>query len=225
MEAKQAQNVRDYDDLLLYWAQMVAEPEIAEHLAARFDHILVDEYQDTNWLQASILTALKPDESGLTVVGDDAQSIYSFRAAEVRDILDFPKLFPLPADVVMLERNYRSTDTILAAANAVIGEASERFTKNLWSERKSTERPKRVTVRDEAEQANYVCETILVEREVRHGAEIASCAVPRLASQRSARNRADPAQHSVYQVRRPQVPRSGPRQGCACGPSFCGEPA
>ena len=142
------------------------EPKIAEHLGARFDHILVDEYQDTNRLQASILTALKPDGSGLTVVGDDAQSIYSFRAAEVRNILDFPKQFAVPADVVMLERNYRSTETILAAANAVIGEASERFTKNLWSERKSAERPKLVSVRDEAEQANYVCEAILAEREV-----------------------------------------------------------
>jgi DNA helicase-2/ATP-dependent DNA helicase PcrA len=165
VEAKQAQNVLDYDDLLLYWAQMAGEPEIAAHLGARFDHVLVDEYQDTNRLQASILTALKPDGSGLTVVGDDAQSIYSFRAAEVRNILDFPKQFARPAEIVMLERNYRSTETILAAANAVIGEASERFTKNLWSERKSAQKPKLVSVRDEGEQANYVCQAILTERE------------------------------------------------------------
>ncbi|MER8785279.1 ATP-dependent helicase [Mesorhizobium sp. M1006] len=165
VEAKQAQNVLDYDDLLLYWAQMAGEPEIAAHLGARFDHVLVDEYQDTNRLQASILTALKPDGSGLTVVGDDAQSIYSFRAAEVRNILDFPKQFAQPAEVVMLERNYRSTETILAAANAVIGEASERFTKNLWTERKSAEKPKLVSVRDETEQASYVCQAILTERE------------------------------------------------------------
>ncbi|WP_457935600.1 ATP-dependent helicase [Mesorhizobium sp. 10J20-29] len=165
VEAKQAQNVLDYDDLLLYWAQMAAEPAIADHLAARFDHILVDEYQDTNRLQASILTALKPDGTGLTVVGDDAQSIYSFRAAEVRNILDFPTLFAPEAEVVMLERNYRSTQTILAAANAVIGEASDRFTKNLWSERESGERPRLVSVRDEADQANYICEEILAERE------------------------------------------------------------
>jgi DNA helicase-2/ATP-dependent DNA helicase PcrA len=165
VEAKQAQNVLDFDDLLLYWAQMTGEPAIAALLAARFDHILVDEYQDTNRLQASILTALKPDGAGLTVVGDDAQSIYSFRAAEVRNILDFPHQFARPADVVMLERNYRSTDTILAAANAVISEAAERFTKNLWSERKSAERPRLVSVRDENEQANYVCEAILAERE------------------------------------------------------------
>jgi DNA helicase-2/ATP-dependent DNA helicase PcrA len=165
VEAKQAQNVLDYDDLLLYWAQMGSEPEISAHLGGRFDHVLVDEYQDTNRLQASILTALKPDGSGLTVVGDDAQSIYSFRAAEVRNILDFPKQFARPAEIVMLERNYRSTETILAAANAVIGEAAERFTKNLWSERKSAERPKLVSVRDEAEQASYVCQAILTERE------------------------------------------------------------
>ena len=165
VDAKQAQNVLDYDDLLLYWAAMVAEPALGEELGGRFDHILVDEYQDTNRLQASILTALKPDGRGLTVVGDDAQSIYSFRAAEVRNILDFPGLFPVGADVVTLDRNYRSTDTILAAANAVIGEADERFTKNLWTERRSSERPRIVTVRDETGQASYVCERILEERE------------------------------------------------------------
>jgi DNA helicase-2/ATP-dependent DNA helicase PcrA len=165
VEAKQAQNVLDYDDLLLYWAQMAGEPEIAGHLSERFDHVLVDEYQDTNRLQASILLALKPDGAGLTVVGDDAQSIYSFRAAEVRNILDFPRQFARPAEIVLLERNYRSTETILAAANAVIDGASERFTKNLWSDRKSLRKPELVTVRDEADQANYVCQAILAERE------------------------------------------------------------
>ena len=165
VEAKQAQNILDYDDLLLYWSQMAAEPAIAAHLASRFDHILVDEYQDTNRLQAAILTAIKPDGRGLTVVGDDAQSIYSFRAAEVRNILDFPALFPEPADVVTLNRNYRSTDAILNAANAVIGGAAERFTKNLWTERSSQEKPFIVTVPDEAEQACYVCDEVLKERE------------------------------------------------------------
>ncbi|MDG3580176.1 ATP-dependent helicase [Rhizobium sp. YJ-22] len=165
VDTKQAQNVLDYDDLLLWWAHMCAEPAIAEHLAARFDHILVDEYQDTNRLQASILLALKPDGCGLTVVGDDAQSIYSFRAAEVRNILDFPGHFPIPAQVVTLDRNYRSTDAILDAANAVIGQAPERFTKNLWTDRRSAEKPKIVTVRDEVEQANFVCESVLEARE------------------------------------------------------------
>jgi DNA helicase II / ATP-dependent DNA helicase PcrA len=165
VEAKQAQNVLDYDDLLLYWVQMAAEPSLAEHLGSLFDHILVDEYQDTNRLQAAILTALKPDGRGLTVVGDDAQSIYSFLAAEVRNILDFPTLFSSPADVITLDRNYRSTDTILAAANAVIAEATERFTKHLWTERRSPEMPLLVTVRDEAGQTGYVCEKVLQERE------------------------------------------------------------
>jgi ATP-dependent DNA helicase UvrD/PcrA len=165
VEAKQAQNVLDYDDLLLYWAHMMAEPSIAEHVAARFDHVLVDEYQDTNRLQASVLLALKPNGKGLTVVGDDAQAIYSFRAATVRNILDFPGHFAPRAEVVTLEQNYRSTQPILAAANAVIGLAEERFTKNLWSERKSAERPKIVGVRDETDQARYVVERILQSRE------------------------------------------------------------
>ncbi len=90
VEAKQAQHVLDYDDLLLYWAQMAAEPVLAAEIGARFDHVLVDEYQDTNALQASIVRALKPDGRGVTVVGDDAQSIYAFRGATVRNILDFP---------------------------------------------------------------------------------------------------------------------------------------
>jgi DNA helicase-2/ATP-dependent DNA helicase PcrA len=165
VEAKQRQHVLDYDDLLLYWAQMMAVPSIADDVAGRFDHVLVDEYQDTNRLQASILLALKPNGNGLTVVGDDAQSIYSFRAATVRNILDFPGHFTPRAEVVTLDRNYRSTQPILAAANAVIEQAEERFTKNLWSDRVSGERPRLVNVRDEVDQARYVAERILEQRE------------------------------------------------------------
>lgn len=135
VEAKQAQNVLDYDDLLLAWAQVIAHPDFAAHIGAMWDHVLIDEYQDTNHLQSRILLALKPDGRGLTVVGDDAQSIYAFRAATVRNILDFPKSFTPPADVITLDRNYRSTQPILAAANAVIEEARERFTKSLWTDR------------------------------------------------------------------------------------------
>jgi DNA helicase II / ATP-dependent DNA helicase PcrA len=165
VEAKQHQNVLDYDDLLLYWSAMVRDPAIAADLGGRFDHVLVDEYQDTNALQAAILLALKPTGEGLTVVGDDAQSIYSFRAATVRNILDFPQHFSPAADIVTLDRNYRSTQPILSAANAVISEARERFTKNLWSERLSSDRPQLVTVRDEADQARYVVERVLESRE------------------------------------------------------------
>ena len=93
---KQRHSVLDYDDLLLYFAQMLAEAEIAADVASRFDHLLVDEYQDTNRLQAEIVLALRPKGRGLTVVGDDAQSIYSFRAATVRNILDFPRASARP---------------------------------------------------------------------------------------------------------------------------------
>jgi DNA helicase-2/ATP-dependent DNA helicase PcrA len=165
VEAKQKQNVLDYDDLLLYWAQIMVEGAIAQDISARFDHVLVDEYQDTNRLQASILLALKPNGRGLTVVGDDAQSIYSFRAATVRNILDFPGHFSPKAEIITLERNYRSTQPILAAANAVIDLASERFTKNLWSDRASAERPHLVNVADDVAQAGYVVERILENRE------------------------------------------------------------
>jgi DNA helicase-2/ATP-dependent DNA helicase PcrA len=165
VEAKQRQNVLDYDDLLLYWAGMMADPEIAAEVSGRFDHVLVDEYQDTNRLQAAVLLAMRPDGNGLTVVGDDAQSIYSFRAATVRNILDFPAAFNPPADIVTLDRNYRSTQPILTAANAVIELASERFTKNLWTERQSDAKPYLVTVRDEADQARYVVHKVLEARE------------------------------------------------------------
>ena len=165
VEAKQRQNVLDYDDLLLYWAGMMAEPDIAAEVSARFDHVLVDEYQDTNRLQASVLLAMRPGGAGLTVVGDDAQSIYSFRAATVRNILDFPTEFSPPADIVTLDRNYRSTQAILGAANAVIELASERFTKNLWTDRASDAKPYLVTVRDEADQARYVVHKVLEARE------------------------------------------------------------
>ncbi|CAN5695401.1 ATP-dependent helicase [soil metagenome] len=162
---KQNQHLLDYDDLLLYWQQLMGDATLARAIGSRFDHVLVDEYQDTNRLQASILLALKPDGRGLTVVGDDAQSIYSFRAAEVRNILEFPASFAQPARVVTLERNYRSTQPILDASNAVIAQASERFAKRLWTDRASSEKPSLVTVADESAQADWVADRILLLRE------------------------------------------------------------
>ncbi len=184
VEAKQRQNVLDYDDLLLYFAQMLAEPDIAAEVAARFDHLLVDEYQDTNALQAEIVLALRPHGRGLTVVGDDAQSIYSFRAASVRNILDFPYAFDPPARVVTLERNYRSTQAILTAANAVIALAPERYAKDLWSDRSHGSPPTLVTVADETDQARYVATCVLAAREA--GAALKSQAVLFRASHHSA---------------------------------------
>jgi DNA helicase-2/ATP-dependent DNA helicase PcrA len=165
VETKQQQNVLDYDDLLLYWAQMVTDPGLAEEIGGRFDHVMVDEYQDTNRLQSSILLALKPRGRGLTVVGDDAQSIYSFRAATVRNILDFPSQFSPAAEIITLDRNYRSTQPILSAANGVISLAKERFTKNLWTDRTSTRKPLLVTIHNEADQARYIVEQVLATRE------------------------------------------------------------
>src|SRR5271166_1124323 len=184
VEMKQRQNVLDYDDLLLYFAQMLAEPGIASEVAARFDHLLVDEYQDTNALQGEIVLRLRPRGRGLTVVGDDAQSIYSFRSATVRNILDFPSAFDPPARIVTLDRNYRSTRPILSAANAVIALAPERFAKDLWTDRASGAPPSLLTVAEEADQARYVAARVLANREA--GAALKSQGVLFRASHHSA---------------------------------------
>ncbi len=162
---KQRQHTLDYDDLLLAWQQMAAEPALAQALSRRFSHLLVDEYQDTNRLQSAILRGLRPDGRGLTVVGDDAQSIYSFRAAEVQNILQFPAQFGPAARVLALERNYRSTQTILEASNAVIALAAERHAKTLWTDAASSHKPLLVTVADEAAQSAWVVEHVLAQRE------------------------------------------------------------
>ena len=181
---KEAQRVLDFDDLLVWWAAALAEPTLRAAMAARFDHVLVDEYQDTNRLQAAILLGLAPDGRGLTVVGDDAQSIYSFRAAEVRNILDFAANFTPPAEVVTLERNYRSTAPLLAASNAVIALAAERHAKDLWSDRPAVEAPAIVWVAGESEQAAWVADRTLALRET--GIALKSQAVLFRASHHSA---------------------------------------
>ncbi|MEW6759218.1 MAG: ATP-dependent helicase [Pseudomonadota bacterium] len=165
VDAKQEQNVLDYDDLLLFWAEMAGDPVLGPELGALFDHVLVDEYQDTNRLQASILTGMKPGGEGVMVVGDDAQSIYAFRGATIRNILDFPNEFTRPAQVITLERNYRSTQPILDASNAVIAGALERHAKTLWTDKASGGKPQLVLIPDEAEQARWVCNRILEHRE------------------------------------------------------------
>jgi len=164
VDRKESASVLDYDDLLLYWHALLSDARAGETVRKLFDCVLVDEYQDTNLLQSEILRLLSPDGRGVTVVGDDAQSIYSFRAATVRNILDFPKQFP-DATIVTLEQNYRSTEPILAATNRVIGLASERFTKNLWSQRGEGERPWLITCEDEDDQAEFVIRQILTHRE------------------------------------------------------------
>ncbi|HJR43237.1 MAG TPA: ATP-dependent helicase [Gemmatimonadaceae bacterium] len=157
---KAERNLVDYDDLLLFWAGMLAHDELGTRIAGLYDHVLVDEYQDTNLLQARILQGMCRTHHNITVVGDDAQSIYSFRGATIRNILDFPKQFS-GATVVTLEENYRSTQPILDVTNALISRASERYTKNLRTRRTGGERPWLVAARDEHEQTSYVVDRVL----------------------------------------------------------------
>jgi DNA helicase-2/ATP-dependent DNA helicase PcrA len=164
VDRKESHHVLDYDDLLLFWRGMLQDPALGEVVRGHFDAVLVDEYQDTNALQADIVALLRPDGTGVTAVGDDAQAIYGFRAATVRNILDFPHRFP-NAEVLTLEQNYRSTAPILDATNAIIAQAAERYDKALWTEREGGARPALVTCRDEHEQTEYVIERILGHRE------------------------------------------------------------
>ena len=163
---KQKYNVLDFDDLLLYWHAMMQTPALAQSLSRNFDHVLVDEYQDTSVLQGEIIQALKPDGRGVTVVGDDAQAIYSFRAAAVDNILGFADRYTPKADMVVLAQNYRSTQQILDAANALMAEGTRRHRKTLLSSRQSAVRPCLVSLEDGAAQAEYIVSKILAAREV-----------------------------------------------------------
>src|SRR5579862_462108 len=165
VEQKQHSRLLDYDDLLLYWHAMMCEPRLAQHIGAHFDHVLVDEYQDTNRLQAEIVHALKPDGAGMVVVGDDAQAIYSFRAAAVENILGFAERYQPAAEVVTLAQNYRSTQPVLDTANAVMAEAPRQHRKYLLSVRGDGVRPRAVTVDELQTQAEYVCAEVLKRRE------------------------------------------------------------
>jgi DNA helicase-2/ATP-dependent DNA helicase PcrA len=163
---KQKLNVLDFDDLLLYWHVMMQTPALAEHLAKNFDHVLVDEYQDTSTLQGEIVRALKPDGRGVTVVGDDAQAIYSFRAAAVENILGFTERYTPKADMIVLAQNYRSTQQILDCANALMSEGSRQHRKTLLGTRQSTQKPVYVALEDAQGQAEYIVNKILAIREI-----------------------------------------------------------
>ncbi len=163
-ERKRAQQLLDFDDLLLFWRAAAMDPNVGPVLASMFDHVLVDEYQDTSIVQADVLRALRSLDARITVVGDDAQAIYSFRAASVRNILDFPEQFP-GATTVTLEQNYRSTRPILELANAVIADATEGHRKRLWTDQGGGARPVLATCEDQQCQAEAVCTTILEHHE------------------------------------------------------------
>jgi DNA helicase-2/ATP-dependent DNA helicase PcrA len=161
---KRALGVIDLDDLLLFWRALVADDVVGTELEHRFDHVLIDEYQDVNGLQVDIVRSLRRDCREVTAVGDDFQAIYGWRAASARHILEFPEHFP-DATVVTLERNYRSTQPILDSANAVSAQATRAFPKQLRTEREGGVRPELIFCRDESAQAGEVCDRVLEARE------------------------------------------------------------
>lgn len=151
----------DYEDLLVALAEMLAHPRLGEELRGCFDRVLVDEYQDTSPLQARIVAGLRPDGRGLTVVGDDQQAIYGFRAASVRNMLDLPSLFPGPVVTVTIERNWRATEPLLRLANAILAEAEEGIDKRLRGTGRDGPRPRLAVVADEAAQARTIVDRVL----------------------------------------------------------------
>ena len=163
--SKRAGGMLDFDDLLLLWRAAALDDRLGPRLAGSFDHILVDEYQDVNGLQVDILKALRRTDERITIVGDDAQAVYSFRAAEPRHILDFEQVFP-GARTVILSTNYRSSQQILDVANSVAAEAPEGFSAVLHAANaQAGMRPRLVRCADEDAQVSAVCEQILAHRE------------------------------------------------------------
>ncbi len=155
----------DYDDLLVNWLRVLREhPEVRQAVSRRFEFIMVDEYQDTNALQAEIVRLMAEGHGNVMVVGDDSQSIYAFRGANFRNILEFPRLFP-GAKIIKLEENYRSVQPVLDLANAVIEKAKEKYTKCLYTKRTGGKRPVVYKARDEADQSRFIAERILELRE------------------------------------------------------------
>jgi len=172
---KRDNQLMDYDDLIVFLRELLAgNEEIRTTLSEQYRYIMVDEYQDTNAIQADIVKELAKDHRNVMVVGDDAQSIYSFRGANYKNMFDFPRLFP-EAKLIKLEQNYRSTQPILNLTNALMGQAREKFTKCLFTERKNGELPRVVDTGTEPDQAVFVCSTI--QEEMARGRSIKDFAV------------------------------------------------
>jgi DNA helicase-2/ATP-dependent DNA helicase PcrA len=161
---KRALGVLDFDDLLLYWRALALDEVIGPQLASRFDHVLVDEYQDTNGLQVETVRALGRGDTAVTVVGDDFQAIYGFRAASADHIHTFEADFP-GATVITLEQNYRSTQPILDAANELAGQVDQSYPKRLRAARDGGGAPRLVLCRDDTAEAELVCGQVLEARE------------------------------------------------------------
>jgi DNA helicase II / ATP-dependent DNA helicase PcrA len=155
-EYKRSNQLMDYDDLLIRFRQLLSENEsVRAELGDRYRYIMVDEYQDTNGIQADIVKGLSSTHGNIMVVGDDSQSIYSFRGANYRNMFEFPKLFK-GAKIIKLEQNYRSTQPILALTNAIMDQALERYTKCLYTEREGGNKPQVIDVKTDPEQALFI---------------------------------------------------------------------
>lgn len=164
-DQKQALSVMDYDDLLIILNKLLVENEdIRTELSSAFKFIMVDEYQDTNKLQANIVKNLASTHNNVMVVGDDSQSIYSFRGAHFKNIIDFPKLFE-GTEIITLDQNYRSTQPILDITNQVIKGAEEKYAKSLFTEKKGSTKPAFIETGSENEQSSFICQKILELRE------------------------------------------------------------
>jgi len=160
-EKKRKLQTLDYDDLLYLWLTLLEQkPIIKKTLSQKFQYILVDEYQDTNHLQANIIQKLVSVHGNILVVGDDAQSIYSFRAADITNILSFPKTYT-GTNMYKLETNYRSTPEILALANSSITNNLEQFPKTLYTKRTSGQKPKLVPVQNNDQQAEFISQRVI----------------------------------------------------------------
>ena len=158
---KRENSVLDYDDLLLYIKLLLENNEgLRKRLSNEYKYIMVDEYQDTNTLQADVIRLLASEHHNIMAVGDDAQSIYSFRGANFRNILDFPKLFE-NTKIIKLEQNYRSTQNILKLTNEIISKAKEKYTKNLFSNIVSPQIPALICAKDTQMEADFICQRIL----------------------------------------------------------------
>jgi DNA helicase-2/ATP-dependent DNA helicase PcrA len=151
----------DYDDLLVNWKKLLVEsPEVQQAVSERFSHIMVDEYQDTNLIQADIIRLAAHTHDNVMVVGDDSQSIYSFRGADFYNIMRFPKVFR-DTRIIKLEENYRSTQPILSLTNDIIRNAAEKYTKTLFSRIEGDLRPMVFAGRDEREEASFIVRKIM----------------------------------------------------------------
>ncbi len=163
---KQKYNVLDIDDLVLYWHVMMQTPALAQNLSNNFDHVLVDEYQETSALQSGIIHALKPDGQGVTVAGDEVQAIYPLRAEPEKNILGFANRYLPKAETIILAQNYRSSQQVLDCANALISDGARQYRKTLLGARQSNQRALYVTMEDDAAQVEYIVGKVLASREV-----------------------------------------------------------